>query len=130
MGHFEKFSIALTNFLEKSIAISSKRKGFYTFEIDTLVNNDEGLIQQKEKIEETLGHSLILIKMMEAFNDSKKEPQKIFCISENKIFEFLKTIIIGYNVQDKILFDTCYIQEEQKAEKRNKETFKELIKNF
>lgn len=26
MNHFEKFSITLTNFLEKSIAISSKRK--------------------------------------------------------------------------------------------------------
>ena len=67
---------------------------------------------------------------MEAFSDDKKQPQKIFCIDEPKIFEFLKTIIIGYNVQDKILFDTCYIQQEQKTTKRNKESFKELIKNF
>ena len=51
---------------------------------------------------------------MEAFSESKKEPKKIFCISEHNIFEFLKTIIIGYNIQDKILFDTCYIQKEQK----------------
>ncbi|MCX6823837.1 MAG: class I tRNA ligase family protein [candidate division SR1 bacterium] len=130
IGHFEKFSITLTNFLEKSIAISSNRKGFYSFDIDTLVPNDTGLIQQKEKIEETLGHALILIKMMEAFDDSKKQPQKIFCINENKVFEFLKTIIIGYNVQNKMLFDTCYIQKEQKTNKKNKETFKELIKNF
>jgi len=130
MSHFEKFSIGLTNFLEKSIAMSSKKKGFYNLDIDMLVNNDEGLVQQKEKIEETLGHALILIKMMEAFSESKKEPQKIFCISEQKIFEFLKTIIIGYNVQDKILFDMCYIQKEQKIDKKNKEPFKELIKNF
>ncbi|HBB04102.1 TPA: hypothetical protein DCZ39_04370 [Patescibacteria group bacterium] len=73
---------------------------------------------------------MILIKMMNAFNESKKEPKKIFYINENKISEFLKTIIIGYNVQDKILFDTCYIQQEQKINKKNKETFKELIKNF
>jgi len=73
---------------------------------------------------------MILIKMMEAFNDSKKQPEKIFCINENKIFEFLKTIIIGYNIQKKTLFDTCYIQKEQKTNKGNKEAFKELIKNF
>ena len=79
-------------------------------DIDTLVNNDEDLVQQKEKIEETLGHAFILIKMMEAFADEKKEPQKIFCIDQHKIFEFLKTLIIGYNVQKKILFDTCCIQ--------------------
>jgi len=130
MSHFEKFSITLTGYLEKSIAISSKKKWFYSFDIDTLVNNDEWLVQQKEKIEETLGHALILIKMMEAFSDGKKEPEKIFFISENKILEFLKTIIIGYNVQKKILFDACHIQKEQKNIKRNKEQIKELIKNF
>ncbi len=67
---------------------------------------------------------------MEAFTDSKKEPEKIFCISENKLFEFLKTIIIGYNIQKKPLFDTCHIQQDQKTDKKNKESFKELIKNF
>jgi hypothetical protein len=67
---------------------------------------------------------------MEAFDESKKEPKKIFCINEHRILEFLKTIILGYNVQKKILFDTCHIQQEQKTNKKNKETFKELIKNF
>lgn len=129
MGYFEKFSSNLTELLEKSIAISSKRKWFYHFNMDTLVNNDEGLIQQKEKIEETLGNALILIKMMESF-DEKKEPKKILCIDENKILEFIKTIIIGYNVQNKLLFDSCNIQQEQKINKKNKDTFKELIKNF
>jgi len=94
------------------------------------VPNDTGLVQQKEKIEETLGHAFILIKMMEAFDDKKKQPQKIVCIEEHKIAEFIKTIIIGYNIQDKILFDTCYIQPEEKTKKKNKESFKELIKNF
>jgi len=130
MGHFERFSITLTAFLDKSIAISSKRKWFYNFDIDTLVPNDTGLVQQKEKIEETLGHALILIKMMEAFDDKKKQPQKIIYIEEHKIAEFIKTIIIGYNIQDKILFDTCFIQPEEKTNKKNKESFKELIKNF
>lgn len=130
MSHFEKFSVTLTHCLEKSIAISSNKKWFYTFDIDTLVNNDTWLVQQKEKIEEILGNAMILIKMMNAFNESKKEPKKIFCINENRISEFLKTIIIGYNVQDKILFDRCYIQQEQKISKKNKEAFKELIKNF
>ncbi len=41
MLHVEKFSIALTNFLEKSVAITSKKKGLYAFDIDTLVHNDE-----------------------------------------------------------------------------------------
>lgn len=68
--------------------------------------------------------------MMKAFDDNKKQPQKIICIEENKMLEFLKTILIGYNVQEKILFDTCYIQEGQKNIKKNKEPFKELIKNF
>lgn len=130
ISNFEKFSMALTGCLEKSVAISSKKKGFYSLDIDTLVPNDEWLVQQKEKIEETLGHALILIKMMEAFNDSKKEPQKIFCTQQNKLFEFLKTIIIGENVQEKMLFDTCYIQEIDTASKKTKESFKELIKNF
>jgi hypothetical protein len=67
---------------------------------------------------------------MEAFADSKKEPQKIIYINEHKIFEFIKTIIIGYNVQEKMLFDTCYIGQEEKNSKKNKESFKELIKNF
>lgn len=77
-----------------------------------------------------LGHTLILIKMMEAFDGGKKSPEKIFCIDEKKIFEFIKTIIIGYNIQEKILFDACYIQEEKKQTKKRKETFKELIKEF
>lgn len=92
--------------------------------------NDEGLVQQKEKIEETLGHALILIKMMEAFEEGKKAPQKIFCIDESKIFEFIKTIIIGENVQGKMLFDTCYIQEKKKPATKGKDSFKELIKEF
>lgn len=68
--------------------------------------------------------------MMEAFNDKKKQPQKICCTSESKIFEFIKTIIIGYNIQNKPLFDTCYIQKEEKNSKKIKEPFKELIKIF
>lgn len=128
VNHFEKLSIALTDFLEKSIAITNKKKWFYSFDMDTLVNNDSWLVQQKEKIEETLGHAMILIKTMEAFGESKKETKKIFCAHENKIFEFLKTIIIGYKVQEKALFDTCYVQNEQKD--KNKETFKELIKKY
>jgi len=67
---------------------------------------------------------------MEAFSESKKGPEKIFCISEHKIFEFLKTIIIGENIQGKLLFDTCYIQQEKKMDKKGKEPFKELIKDF
>ena len=130
IGNFEKFSISLTEFLEKSIAISSNRKWFYNFDIDTLVTNDEGLIQQKEKIEETLGHALIFIKMMDAFNDTKQNPHKIIYIEKNKILELLKTVIIGYNVQNSILFDTCYIQQKEETSKKNKESFKELIKNF
>lgn len=130
INHFEKFSMALTQFLEKSIAIINNKNGFYSFDIDTLVNNDKGLVQQKEKIEETLGHALILIKMMEAFSENKHQPEKILHIEECKIFELLKTIIIGYNIQDKILFDTCYIKPDQKIQKKNKENFKELIKNF
>ncbi len=130
INHFEKFSMTLAEFLEKSIAISSKRKWFYDFDIDILIDNDVWLVLQKEKIEETLGHAFILIKMMEAFNDNKKQPEKIFCVDENRIFELLKTIIIGYNIQNKIVFDTCYIQAEQKISKKNKETFKELVKNF
>ncbi len=127
---FEKFSVGLTNMLEKSVAIINNKKWHYTLDIDTLVTNDEWLVQQKEKIEETLGHAMILIKMMEAFNQEKKSPKKIFCINEQKVFEFLKTIIIGQNIQGKILFDTCYIQEDIKSGKRNKESFKEMIKTF
>jgi len=130
IGHFENFSITLAQLLEKSIAISSKGNWFYSFDIDTLVHNDQGLVQQKENIEETLGHALILIKMMEAFSNDRQQAKKILYIKENKIFEFLKTIIIGYNVQDTILFDTCYIQEEKETIKKNKESFKELIKKF
>jgi acid phosphatase class B len=67
---------------------------------------------------------------MEAFGNDRQQVKKILYIKENKIFEFLKTIIIGYNVQDTILFDTCYIQEEKETIKKNKESFKELIKKF
>ena len=130
IGHFENFSITLAQLLEKSIAISSKGNWFYSFDIDTLVHNDQGLVQQKENIEETLGHALILIKMMEAFSNDRQQAKKILYIKENKIFEIIKTIIIGYNVQDTILFDTCYIQEEKETIKKNKESFKELIKKF
>lgn len=129
INHFEKFSIALTECLEKSVAISSNKKWLYTFEMDTLVSNDNGLIQQKEKIEETLWHALILMKMMDAFDDTKKSPEKILCIEEHNIFEFLKTVIIWYNVQNKMLFDTCHIREEENIQKHKRISFKELIKN-
>lgn len=130
MSYFEKCSIALIDFLEKSVAISSKRRWFYTFDVDFLVNNDEWLIQQKEKIEETLGNALILIKMMEAFDESKKWPEKIFCINEQKILDFIKTMVIGYDIQKKIIFDTCHIEKSQKTSKKSKVAFKELIKNY
>ena len=80
-----------------------------------LVANDKGLVLQKEKIEETLGHAIILIRLMEAFNENKKKPTKICYIEEPKIFEFLKTIIIGHNIQNTILFDTCFIRPEEKS---------------
>jgi hypothetical protein len=37
--------------------------------------------------------------MMEAFNESKKEPEKIFYIDEQKILELLKTVIVGEDIQ-------------------------------
>lgn len=67
---------------------------------------------------------------MDAFNDTKQNPHKIIYIEKNKILELLKTVIIGYNVQNTILFDTCYIQQEEETNKKKKESFKELIKNF
>ena len=125
MNYFEKFSWALTDMLESSIAIISKKKWFYSFIIDTLTN-DEWLIQHREKIEENIGNWLILIKMMEAFNEKKDKTKKIFCIKEHKTLEFLKTVMTWYNVQEKILFDEAYIQKEK--EKETKGTLKELTK--
>lgn len=87
-------------------------------------------MQQKENIEETIGHAFILTQIMKTFDEAKKQPKKIICIQEDKMLEFIKMIIIGHNVQEQIVFDTCYIQEEQKNKKKNKESFKELIKNF
>jgi hypothetical protein len=51
-------------------------------------------------------------------------------INEQKIVECIKTLIIGYKIQGKLLFDSCYIQQKQNINKRNIQTFKELIKNF
>lgn len=68
--------------------------------------------------------------MMEAFSNGKTQPEKIFCINEHKISEFIKMIIIGYNIQKKLLFDVCSIQKSHTTEKKGKEQFKELIKNF
>ncbi len=130
ISNYEKFSINLIKILEKSVAIGqAKKKWFYSLEIDTLVNNDTNLRQQKEKIEETLGHALILIKTLEIFQEGKKETEVAITVNEHKIFELLKTIIIGYNVNKQSLCTTCYIQEEQKTSKRNTESFKEQIKN-
>ncbi len=129
-GYFEKFSIGLMNILDKSIAINSKKRGFYYLNVDLLTPNDEGLVLQKKKIEDILGHGLILIKMMEAFNDTKKEPKKIFSINEQKLFEFLKILVIGENIQGKILFDECMIQKNTPLTKTDKESFKDLIKNY
>lgn len=98
--------------------------------MDLLMSNDTGLVQQKEKIEETLGHALILIKIMEAFEDGKNTPQKVLYINEEKIFEFIKTIIIGYKVQGKYLFDSCYIQKNETVKRKSNRNFKELIKDF
>lgn len=118
------------NILDKSIAINSKKRGFYYLNVDLLTPNDEGLVLQKKKIEDILGHGLILIKMMEAFNDTKKEPKKIFSINEQKLFEFLKILVIGENIQGKILFDECMIQKNTPLTKTDKESFKDLIKNY
>lgn len=126
----EKFSDSLTHILEKSIAITNKKKWWFTFDIDTLVHNDEGLIQQQEKIEENLGNALIVIKTMESVTEQKKQAKKRFYIKESKIFELFKTLIIGYNVQKKPLFDICYIQEDEQPKKKNKDHFKQLIKDF
>lgn len=125
----EKFSDVLTNILEKSIAITNKKKWWFSFEIDTLVSNDEGLVQQQEKIEENLGNALILIKNIEALAEQKKQPKKMIYIKESKIFELFKTIVIGYNIQKKPLFDVCYIQEDE-PKKKSKDQFKQLIKDF
>ncbi|MEI7920036.1 MAG: hypothetical protein WCH65_07980 [bacterium] len=54
-----------------------------------------------------------MIKTIEALGEDKKQPKKIFYIKKSKIFELFKTIIIGYNVQKKPLFDVCYIQDNE-----------------
>ncbi len=123
ISYFEKFSWTLTDMLETSIAIISKKKWFYSFIIDTLTN-DEGLTQHKEKIEENIGNGLILIKIMEEYSGKKQDTKKIFCIKEHKTEEFLKTVMTWYNVQEKILFNETYIQ----TEKEKKGTLKELTK--
>jgi len=122
---FEKCSLILTTMLEKSIAITSKKKWFYSFNIDMLTN-DEWLTQHKEKIEETIGNGLILIKMMEAFNEKKQTTKKILYTKEDAILNVFKTIITGYNVQEKLLFDEIYIQHTEN--KKTKWTLQETIK--
>lgn len=56
------------------------------------------MVHQKEKIEETLGHALILIRIMDMFQKDKDQ-ERICYIQEHKIFEFLKTIITSQNIQ-------------------------------
>ena len=129
INNFEKVTIGLNDILEHAVAITNRKKWRFSFEVDTLVTNDEWLIQQQEKIEENLWHALILIKTIEALGEDKKQPKKIFYIKKSKIFELFKTIIIGYNVQKKPLFDVCYIQDNEQK-KWNKEQFKQLIKDF
>ncbi len=128
MLYFEKFSTALTGILETSIAIINKKKWHYSFEIKTLTNESDDLIQSKEKIEETIGNGLILIKMMEAFNEGKQQPDKAIYIAENKKIDIFKTIITGNNVQGNILFNEIYTQKNYEPSKRNSQNFKELTK--
>ena len=129
INNFEKFSISLTDILEKSIAIINKKKWLYFFSVDTLVHHDEWLIQQQEKIEENLGHTCVMIKALAENTQNKQKPIKIYCSKTNKLFEFLKIIMIGYDIEHTALFDKCYLQEESTS-KKNKTFFKDTITDF
>ncbi len=128
--NFEKFSRELSTILDKSLAIFSKRKGFYSFDMDIVCTNDEGLVQQKEKIEGTLGNALILMKMMEAFNEKKHEPKKICTITNTNMLEFLKTIITGESIQKKLLFNECHIYKGTKFTTRKTHELTQTIREY
>lgn len=126
---FEKFSVALHEFLERSVAIYTKRKGFYSFNIDAIAN-DIWLTQQKEKIEETLGNAMILTQTLQIYNKKKKETNNSIYIHEQNIFELCKTIMIGHNIQRKNILNTCHINKDQKIHKKEYHSFKEMTKIF
>ena len=129
LPQFEKLCTILTNILEKSIAIVNNKKWYYWFDIHTLTNDDQWATQQKEKIEETIGNALILVKIMEAFDTNKKQLNKKIYIQDNKIFERTKTMSIWESINNKVLFDTCCIQTHQ-DKKNNNESLNKLTQEF
>jgi len=125
----EKFSIGLIEMLEKSVAISNKKKWFYSFDMDTLTNNDEWLVQKKEKIEETLVYGCMLIKILESFDNGKKTPQKTYVIERNKLYEWIKTILLRHK-ENEPGFDSLSTYSRGDTKKRNKESIKSMIQTY
>ncbi len=110
ISHLEKFSSQLHQILEKSVAISVKKKWFYQFVMDVLVPNDEELKQDKEKIEETLVYALILSDLLSCNGTEKRGAEKIISTYESNIFECLKIMSIWQKILGKNIFDSWYIQ--------------------
>lgn len=130
ISNFEKFSVSLSDMLEKSVCIHSKRKWFYYLDIDELVN-DEGVLHQQQRIDETLGHALIMQSIMQAFDEGKTSPQKHIHMTENQINDLIKINSIGHHLTGKRIWDTWYIDTNiSNVEIHKKNSHKTNIKDY
>lgn len=92
---------------------------------------DEGVIHQEQRIDEILGHGLIMQAVMQAFDEGKKSPPKEIYITENQINDLIKINSIGHHLTKKWIWNTWYI-DETKANKElsKKDSHKINIKNY
>lgn len=94
LTNYEKFSIQLTDILEKTFGVTNKKWGRYFFDISVIMGSKQELTASTEKCENTLATSIILTQQSGILEEKRAE-RTIFLGTEKEKSIIVKTNILG-----------------------------------
>ena len=94
LTNYEKFSIQLTDILDKTFGLVNKKGGRYYFDVATIMGSKEELTASTEKCESSLATSILLLQQS-GILDSLQAERTIFLGTEKEKNTIIKTNILG-----------------------------------
>ncbi|MCX6822450.1 MAG: class I tRNA ligase family protein [candidate division SR1 bacterium] len=94
LTNYEKFSIQLTDILDKTFGVVNKKGGRYYFDVAAIMGSKEELIASTEKCESSLATSILLLQQS-GILDALQAERTIFLGTEKEKNTIIKTNILG-----------------------------------
>ena len=94
LNTYEKFSIQLTDILDKTFGVVNKKWGRYFFDVATIMGSKQELTASTEKCESSLATSIMLTQQSGVLDDARAE-RTIFLGTEKEKSTIIKTNILS-----------------------------------